>query len=146
MLEVTRLQKQKLREIGKKYNLRFIILHGSYAKNSSRKGSDLDIAILSKSFLTFENNLEIHGKMADILGDNQDRELDLKSLNTADPVFRFEVVRDGILLYGDRTEFDEFRLYAYRDYMDSYSLRNLENLLLKRGIQSLVKRYNHLKN
>lgn len=146
MINLTNIQKQVLKKVGHYHNLRFIILHGSRARNSPRKGSDLDIAILGKNLITFDETLEIHDELGRVLGDNKERELDLKTLHKVDPLFRFEVVKDGILLYGDRTEFDEFRLYALRDYIDSYDLRKLESILLKRGVQSLAKRYSQFKN
>lgn len=137
-MELNDIQKKALREIGTAYNLRYIILHGSYAKRTPRQGSDLDMAILGKSTLSFEDTLKIHGELAKILGDNRERELDLKTLHGVDSLFRYEVVRYGKLLYGDASEYEEFKAYAYRDYMDSYDLRELELGLLKKSIQALA--------
>lgn len=141
MLKINDAQKHTLQEIAQSHNLRFIILHGSYAKGTHREGSDLDIAILGNRPLPMEDIFTIHGELGEIFGDNKERELDLKSLQGVDPLFRFEVLRGGILLYGNQSNYDEFKIYAYRDYMDSYDLRKLESILLKKGIQSLSKRY-----
>ena len=43
-MEITKVQKKQLHKIGKDHQLDFIILHGSYAKGTSYRGSDLDIA------------------------------------------------------------------------------------------------------
>lgn len=48
-LAITKTQKQKLHDLGKIYDLRFIILHGSYATGTATIDSDLDIAILEKN-------------------------------------------------------------------------------------------------
>lgn len=136
-MEVTGEEKLKLEKIGKKYDLRFIVLHGSYAKGTPRPGSDLDIAIVGKDRIGLDEFLDIHGELSDIFGDSPERELDLKTLQGADPLFRYQVTRDGILLYGNRTEFNEFKSYAYRAYTDSYDLRNLQGALLRKSIREI---------
>jgi predicted nucleotidyltransferase len=138
---ITPEQKEKLREIGNKHNLKFIILHGSYTKGNSRLGSDLDIAILGNIRVSFDELLQIHGELADIFGDNQERELDLKTLHNVDSLFRYQVVRDGTLLYGNPTEYQEFKAYAFRDYMDSKDLRELEAALLKKSVKDISEKY-----
>lgn len=134
-------QKEKLKNIGAARNLRFLILHGSLAKGMSRPGSDIDIAIVGKNRISREDFLRIYGELADIFGDSPNQELDLKTLHGVDAFFRYEVVRDGELLYGDSNDYEEFRAYAYRDYMDSRDLRELEFTLLKKSIRSLTKHY-----
>lgn len=140
-MELTRTQKEKLREIGERHNLRFIILHGSYAAGTPRKGSDVDIAVLGNRRIGFAEVLELHGAFADVFGDSPERELDLKTLHGVDPLFRYQVTRDGVLLFGSATDYEEFKAYAYRDYMDSFDLRELEFALLKKSIQALSERY-----
>lgn len=58
-----------------------------------------------------------------------------------DPLFRYLVVGDGILLYGNSTDYEEFKAYAFRDYMDSYDLRNLEEQMARAKIRMLEERY-----
>lgn len=141
MLKMSKNQKRRLREIGEKHQLRFIILHGSYATGKEQRGSDLDIALLGKRSIPFETVLEIHGELSDIFGDNWERELDVKTLHHADPLFRYFVVREGVLLYGNPIEYEEFKAYAFRDYMDSKDLRELEETLLRKSIAMLSQRY-----
>lgn len=140
-MEISGEEKAKLEEIGRLHDLRFIILHGSYAKGIPQKGSDFDIAILGKRKPPFDEILEIHTELAQIFGDNRERELDLKTLHGVDSLFRYEVIRDGLLLYGDPTDYEEFKAYAYRDYIDSSDLRELEFVLLKKSIGVLTERY-----
>ena len=131
-MDITQEQKEELKKIGDSHNLKFIILHGSYAKGTPHKGSDLDIAILGNKRIPFDTILQIHGELSDIFGDNEERELDLKSLYRADLLLRYYVTRDGILLYGDRTEFNEFKTYARHVFEDAQRLFHLEEQILKR--------------
>ncbi len=134
-------QKQEVEAIGRKYDLKLVLLHGSYATKTPRRGSDLDIAILGRRHLSLDDILKIHAELAKIFGDNKARELDLKSLHGVDPLFRFEALRNSLLLYGNPTDYEEFKIYAYRDYEDSHDLRKLERVLLEKSIRALADRY-----
>lgn len=140
-MEITAEQKEQLRLIGETYNLHFIILHGSYAKGTPRAGSDLDIAILGKQYIDGNAYLKIFMELEDVFGNSRERELDLKTLHHIDSLFRYQVTRDGMLFYGDRTDYEEFKGYAFRDYMDSYDLRELGEHLLKKSIINFTKQY-----
>lgn len=138
-MKITKEQQEQINKIGEKYQLRFIIIHGSYARGEEKKGSDLDVAILGRKKIELSRLLAIHGEMGRIFGDNKTRELDLKSLHKTNPLFRYEVVKKSILIYGDQTDYDEYFLYAFKDFMDSKSLFNLRDIIIK-------KRQNHLNN
>lgn len=140
-MTLTAEEKQALQEIGHSHDLRFVILHGSYAKGTPRPGSDLDIAIVGKERISFDTLFKIHGELASIFGDDRERELDLKTLQGVDPLFRYFVVRDGVLLFGNSTEYNEFKAYAFRDFVDSQDLRALEETLLRKSIRILTERY-----
>jgi len=127
-MEIIYDQKQ-LNRVARKYGLRFVILHGSYAAGRPHKRSDLDIAVLGSKELSGRAYLNLHGEVADIFGDNSERDLDLKMLNRVDPFFRYQVVRDGVLLYGNATEYEEFKLFAQRAYEDARPLLELERVL-----------------
>lgn len=135
---LTGAQKKQIQRIGQSHDLCFVILHGSYAKGAPRPGSDLDIAVLGNRPLSFEKTLKIHEALAKTLGDNQKRELDVATLHGSDPLFRFEVTRRGTLLYGDAADYEDFKAYAYRSYMDSYDLRQLELKLLQKSVAGLA--------
>lgn len=138
MIQFTQEQKKKIQDIGMAYDLRFIILHGSYAFGTPRHDSDTDIAFLGNHRPSFDALLAIHGALGEVFGDTQERELDVKELHGADPLFRYEVTRAGALLYGDQTAYDEFRAYAFRDYMESKDLRELEFALLKKSMNAIA--------
>lgn len=140
-MNLTREQKRKIEGIGKKFNLRLILLHGSFARGKNKFGSDLDVAVLGKKTIEFKKLLKIHGDLADVFGDNQEQEIDLKSLHDANPLFRYEVMRHSILLYGKHCDYYSFKAYAFRDFQDSYSLFNLLDKIIAKRQEYLTKVY-----
>ena len=134
-------QKQGIEKIGRKYNLKLILVHGSYITGRIKTGSDLDIAVLGKKPIKMDDLLEIHSDLADIFGDSQERELDLKSLHEVNPFFRFEVMRHSVLLYGDPVDYYSFKAYAFRDFQDSQSLLNLLGKMIRKRQKYLMETY-----
>ena len=66
-----------------------------------------------------------------------DGSLDLVLLNGADPLLRYEVMRDGIRIHGDPLDFLEYRAFAYREFVDSADLRELEDALFRKKMEYL---------
>lgn len=122
--------KQQITKIAKKHRLDFVILHGSKVKKGVRgPETDVDIAIYRSGGIKAKEYFQIYKKMASIF---KGEELDLKTLHQVNPLFRFYVARDSQLLYGDKTEFNEFKAYAYRSLVDSLSLIKLEDFLTEK--------------
>lgn len=124
--------KAKLDRVARKYKLKFVILHGSYATGRSHKGSDLDIAVLGREYLSFDAHLKLFQEFVAIFGNSNRRELDLKTLDKVSSLFRYEVTRDGVLLYGNSTEYEEYKAMSYRMYKDEKPLRELGEVLVKK--------------
>ena len=122
----------ELELLAKKYNLRFIVLHGSYATGKARPDSDVDIAAVANGTIPLKVQLSLHGQISNLFKDKVIREIDFKLLNDTDSLFRYQVVRDGVLLYGSHTDYEEYKAVAYRMYEDAKSLRELEQLLVQR--------------
>jgi predicted nucleotidyltransferase len=142
-MQLTQEQQQKIEEVGEKYNLRFILLHGSYATDKMKTGSDLDIALLGEKLIESEELLAIYSDLAEIFGDDPQRELDIKSLHKVDPLFCYQVAKDSQLLYGDLTDFNQFRAYAFSNYFDSKDLFHLEKKLIQKFQNYLNQKYGH---
>ena len=142
-MHLTEEQQQKIEGVGRKYRLRFILLHGSYATNKIRRGSDLDIALLGEKPIEFDELLTIYSDLAEIFGDDPQRELDIKSLHKADPLFCYQVAKDSQLLYGDITDFNELKAYAFSNYFDSKDLFHLEKILIQKFQNYLNKKYGY---
>jgi predicted nucleotidyltransferase len=138
---LTKEQKEKINQIGRKYNLRLILLYGSFARGENHPGSDIDIAVLGKNPITLDALLSISSEMPFIFADNKRGELDLTSLHDVNPLFRFYVMRDSILLYGKSIDYYSFKAYAFRDYQESQSLLKLMDILINKRQKYFLKNY-----
>lgn len=142
MMLLTKKQKEKINQIGEKYNLKFILLYGSFARGENRPGSDLDIAVLGKKPINLDTLLDIYYEMHFIFGNGQlYGELDLNSLHNVNPIYRFYVMRDSILFFGKTVDYYSFKAYAFRDYQDSQSLLKLMDTLIYKRQKYLLKSY-----
>jgi len=100
---------ERLEGIDKK----FIYIFGSYAKQESTQGSDVDIAFYSEneydSFDIFLLAQEISAKIK--------KEVDLVQLKKSSTVFQKEVIENGICIYEENsTEREKFELLVYKKY------------------------------
>lgn len=138
---LTKKQKEKINQIGKKYNLKLILLYGSFARGENHPGSDLDIAVLGKESINLDTLLNIYYEMCLIFGNDPLGELDLSSLHDVNPLFRFYVMRDSMLLFGKTVDYYSFKAYAFRDYQESRSLLKLMNTLIYKRQKYLLKNY-----
>jgi len=139
---------QKLKEIaeavapiGRKYDLRFIILYGSRAKGTGNKESDMDIAVLRGQKITAEDFINMLRDLETSAGAYAAGGIDLISIHNADPLLRQLVARGGILLYGDPTAWEEFKAFAFRDFLESEDLRRLELLMIRAKQDLLTQKY-----
>jgi len=133
--------KEELEKIRLQNNLRFIILHGSYAKGKVHGESDFDLAVVGNQPISFREIMDIQRTLDELFQSAGIYNLDLKSLDRVDPLFRFLVVRDSILLAGDPHDYNEFKAYAFRDYLDSVDLRRLERRMIQSKQKMLSERY-----
>lgn len=131
-------QKKKITLVGKKHSLDFILLYGSVARKRAGSLSDLDIAIYRLGGVGPEEFLEIFSELAAIF---PQQEVDLKLLNGVNPLFRYYVVRDGKLLYGNQTKYNFYKAFAYRDFQEAKPLFALEEHLVKKHQEQLNRLY-----
>lgn len=134
MVKITKDTQQKITEIGKKYKLKLAVIYGSFAKGRNHRASDLDIAVLGEKKLEFRTILELYSEFSNTF---KGREVDVKSLHGVDPFFRYQVMRDSVLIYGDHLEYHNFKAYAFRAYMDSKDLLRIEKILSQKTISYL---------
>jgi len=115
----------------KKHNFELLVLHGSYAKGTAGKNSDIDIGILEKNKFNFDNYRKILNDFEDVFGDK----FDPVFLNGAEPLISYQVALKGKPLF-EKTEgtFNNFRLQAIGRYMDTKKFRDLEKIYIKRAV------------
>jgi predicted nucleotidyltransferase len=128
-----------LADVCSRLGLRMLVLFGSHAPGglAPHPASDVDLAFLSARDASPLPAPLVLDRLAQLFAG---REIDVVDLHGADPLFRWEVMECGLLLYGDVFDFLEFRAYAYRDYVDSADLRALERTLSDRKLQYIGER------
>ena len=105
------------------------------ATGKAREESDVDIAVLGKIKISSDILINLDDEFARIF---RARELDVKSLHSTNPFFRYQVMRDGILLYGKSYDYNSYKAtYAFRDYHDSKDLLKLKRIIVERRLQAL---------
>ena len=131
-MEITNNQKLKIKKIAKKFQLKLVIVFGSFASGKNNEDSDLDIAVLGSKNIFFEDKISLNNEFSSILNKN----VDLSVLNTANPLLLFEVSRNSILLYGSHEEFAKFKLRAFNSYNDYAPYFKMERNLNKKIINA----------
>ncbi|MBI4686398.1 MAG: nucleotidyltransferase domain-containing protein [Nitrospirae bacterium] len=130
-----KINRGKLDKTAAEKGIKFIILFGSHVAGRVRKDSDFDVAVLTEERKNIGKSLDYYNDILFFLSDAldiPDYKLDLTNLNNSNPLLRYEVVFGGKLLYGDRTDYDEYKAFAFKDYIDATPLFNLEKYLIKK--------------
>lgn len=129
--------KPEVAKVAHKHNLALVILYGSQAAGKARDGSDIDIAVLGRKLISFKEEINLINEFIDVFKTD---EVDVKSLHNVGPLFRYQVMRNSVLLFGDHYDYDSFKAYAFRDYYDSQNLFELKEILIKKRMQKLSSR------
>jgi uncharacterized protein len=133
--------KKDLGRVLQQYPVRFVVLFGSAASGIVKDRSDIDIAVFLDDGKLLSSS-EIYSDLLDILcrafGVFEDR-IDLTDLKKANILLRYEVTSGGVLLYGGADAYEQFRLFAVRDYVDAEALRDLEDVLLRKRQDELAR-------
>jgi uncharacterized protein len=110
---------------------RMVVLFGSFATGNPPPGpdSDIDIALSLRPGTAPPGHLRMLEALEPAF---PGRNLDPVRLADADPLFRWEIMEPGLLLFGDPLDFLEYRAFAYRDFVDSADLRALERTLFEK--------------
>jgi hypothetical protein len=111
------------RKVLKEYeNIVFAYIFGSYTTGTMTKYSDIDIAIyLYNNEIDSEKYLVLKTRLEGILK----KDVDICILNTASPLLKFEVCKEGILLFTrDEILENNFRVHTLFEYEDFKKYRD----------------------
>ncbi len=100
---------------------------GSFVSEKTREDSDIDIAVSSAKKISFKDELSIIQKFTEIFK----RDADLVIINKANPLLLQQIDKNGIMIYGKRTDYINFKLYAFHRYNDYLPYFKLEERLNK---------------
>jgi len=93
-------------------NIRLLVLFGSAARGSDRRGSDVDVGIILEESAS-------RAEVEAVLGRAAGRAIDIVDLNDAPPQLRFEIARDGrVLIERVPYAWADFRARAMIDWWD----------------------------
>lgn len=114
--KIIHMSKDLLDKLVNKYKITLIVLFGSYAEGKVREDSDIDIGIYLEDKISVKEETNL---IEDMVHAFKRDNIDLVILNTASPVLRFEVVRNGKLLF-ERTpgDFLQFKLLSMKRYWE----------------------------
>lgn len=106
----------QLQPIAAQYRLRLIVLFGSQTRGRAHASSDVDVAVWVEQELSAEERLQLWGSLTCLF----EAEVDLTTLNRAEPLLLHQVASTGQVLYeGKEWAWENFKSYAYRYYWDS---------------------------
>ena len=136
------ISQDKIKDFAEKNNIEFVVLFGSRAKGNFSKESDFDIALLkvgrTKLFsvlLEYSNFVFEFSKYME----NDSAKMDLVDLSQANILLRKEITENGKLLYGNATDYENYKSFAYRDFIDARPLFDLESDLAHFKVDFLAK-------
>ena len=93
--------------------VRLAVVFGSAATGMTRSDSDIDVGV------SIEGRAEVASAVGVALERAAGRAIDLVSLDTAPPLLRFEIARDGLVLVErNRHGWADFRAHAMIDWWD----------------------------
>lgn len=130
----------QIKKVGQKYDLDFIVMFGSQAKGQIiTKETDLDIAVYKTGDIKPADFLGLYLALHEIL---KGQNLDLKILNEADPLLRFQIMKNAVPLYiKNPTFYHEFFSFAYKDFQESQPLFQLTQLMQEKRQKYLEEKY-----
>ena len=129
--------KEKLNDFAKKADIKFAVLFGSRAVERVADESDFDIAVSLKDGKSVFDDMGKYSEMlenfAKIFSANEDK-IDLTDLNNANILLRYEITKNGVLLFGDPQDYEELKSFSFRDYVDAKPLFDLEDKIIKKRL------------
>ena len=133
VMKVNESQKSALKKLAEKYGLKLIILFGSFANGANKPGSDFDVAILAKDRSIVKHELDLISAVTRAL----ERDVDLSIINLADPLLKYEIARNCVLLFGNEDDFIDFKVKAAAQYMDNQPFFIQEFNYIKKQLKNL---------
>jgi len=108
----------------KEFDISLIYIFGSFAKETNKKNSDIDIAFLLNGKIDGYTKLRLLGKLVDIF---KREDIDLVILNNVNEVLKFQVIKHGKIIYMESLYTKVmFESRTMSEYMDREHFRNTQ--------------------
>lgn len=118
-------------DVIKKYEIKLLVVFGSYNTSFENENSDLDIGFLTEKMLSYDEEATL---LDDLIQTYRRADIDLVNLRKATPGLKLEVAREGRVIFEIEGEFEKFQLYAARIYADTRFLRKKREEVLNERI------------
>ncbi len=126
------IDKNKIAEIAKRYNLTLIVLFGSQVTGFTHKESDVDLAYKSSKKLSFHDEVLLNTEFTEIVRNDK---VSLVNLKTASPLLLKQIVTNAIVLFEESPHlFTELFIYALRVYEEAEPIFDLRRHYVLRRI------------
>ncbi len=107
-----------------------VYLFGSLTEG--KNANDIDLAILFNTKPSYERITELLEKLYKLVGTQR---IDIVNLNRAGPVFKFNTITSGKLLYMKNVDtLNSFELKVIKEHMDTEYLRKVQRWFLKEKV------------
>lgn len=112
-------------------SVRLVVLHGSRARGQAHGDSDWDLGVLSDRALTAHDKLRLMDDLGLELEVAPER-IDILDLSTDAPLINYRVAMEGRLLRGHTSDWEFFRLRAWKAYLNNQKMFELRTKWLER--------------
>lgn len=99
----------------------FLAVFGSFISGKTNKESDLDLAVLLRKNL---NSVQFFNLFSFLQEKFKGENIHLNILNNSDLLFRHKVVIEGKFMAGNESEFNKYKLYTHKIYIDDMPILN----------------------
>lgn len=136
---------KKFNQLAEKFDLKLVVLYGSASSDQMTEASDIDIGILFNENKASENirDMSFLAKLENELSkifSGKVREIDLSILNFASSLLKFQVARNGKLIYErDSGIFKRFQVQAMKENQDACKFYDLERDYIRSFIEGARK-------
>lgn len=112
---------KEIGKICKEYKILLFYIYGSYAKGNPTKLSDIDLAYLPFSDLSYQEENQLREKLIDIF---EDEAIDLVNLKKVPLTLIHRILKEGRCLYANDLKIKiEFETEKENEYFDTYWIR-----------------------
>jgi predicted nucleotidyltransferase len=94
-------------------DIKAIYIFGSYAKGFANSSSDIDIAYLSN----FKIDNITRWDLAQSIAIELKRDIDLVDLLQANTILKYQIISEGVRIFGGGDEIEEFESLVYSQYV-----------------------------
>lgn len=130
-----------IKKLGKKYNLKLIMLFGSALKDTKlRYKNDIDLAILAdREFYEDDKYSKFRFDLLEV-GEIEKKEIDVVPISGQNPLLLYDIFQEGEpLYYRDEGEYYKIRSWARWSYEDNSRFFKGRKELLEKGLLKLEK-------